>query len=270
MVQVIDFRRLGAADLTACLDLAEDREWPREQRKWGILLDTGAGYGLDAPDGGLAAAGVLTTTGGLASISMVLVAARFGRQGLGRRVMNHLISEAGDAVLSLFATSAGQPLYDALGFEVVGGCLRMSGQLHPDDGPRGVPAPDPSVIYALDKAAYGVDRSVVLDGLLAAASHVHVVESGYAIAIEYEDRTVIGPVVAPDEAGARALIRGLARSLGEVPVRIDPEDHHPGLASWLTSCGLRVGTPSPRMVLGGRALPGDASLRFAVANQALG
>src|SRR5882724_590787 len=42
-------------------------------------------------------------------ISMVLVATRYNRQGLGRRLMTHALAEAGDAVVLLNATDLGQP-----------------------------------------------------------------------------------------------------------------------------------------------------------------
>jgi GNAT superfamily N-acetyltransferase len=55
-------------------------------------------FGLDAPDGkGLAGAVVLTRWGtDLASVGMMLVAARYGRRGLGQALMEHLLRAAGE------------------------------------------------------------------------------------------------------------------------------------------------------------------------------
>ncbi len=53
-------RRLSAADLPACLDLAADRNWPREEHKWRLLFEVSEVYGLDDPAGGLAGTVVLT------------------------------------------------------------------------------------------------------------------------------------------------------------------------------------------------------------------
>lgn len=86
----LPIRALTVDDLHHCADLSEDRGWPREDHKWGLLLAAGHGYGIDAPDGrGLATACVVTHYGPpqagpeLAAIGMVLVAERYARQGLG-------------------------------------------------------------------------------------------------------------------------------------------------------------------------------------------
>ena len=117
----LPIRRLTLRDLTACADLSEDRGWPREEHKWGLLLAAGRGHGVDAPDGGLAAACVVTEYGpreqpSLAAVGMVLVAERHSRQRLGRRLMRHVVEEAGTTPLTLYATPLGRPLYEELGF----------------------------------------------------------------------------------------------------------------------------------------------------------
>ncbi len=81
----LPIRRLTHRDLTACADLSEDRGWPREEHKWGLLLSAGKGYGIDDPDGGLVTACVITEYGpygspSLGAIGMVLVAERHSRQ----------------------------------------------------------------------------------------------------------------------------------------------------------------------------------------------
>src|SRR5579871_4928356 len=90
-------RRLGPADLRRCTALAVDRGWSPEKPKWSMLLAASEVFGLDAPDGkGLAGAVVLTRWGtDLASVGMMLVAARYGRRGLGRMLMEHLLRAAG-------------------------------------------------------------------------------------------------------------------------------------------------------------------------------
>lgn len=87
-----------------------------------MLLAASEVFGVDAPDGrGLAGAVVLTRWGpDYASVGMMLVAARYGRRGLGRALMEHLLAAAGEgATVTLFATEMGRPLYEKLGFEAV-------------------------------------------------------------------------------------------------------------------------------------------------------
>jgi len=112
-------RRLGPGDLRRCVALSIDRGWSPERAKWSLLLAASEVFGVDAPDRrGLAGSVVLTRWGtGLAAVGMMLVAARYERRGLGRTLMEHLLTEAGeDAAVTLFATDQGRPLYEKLGF----------------------------------------------------------------------------------------------------------------------------------------------------------
>ncbi|MBB4686182.1 GNAT family N-acetyltransferase [Amycolatopsis jiangsuensis] len=264
-------RPLGPADLSACLELAAGRGWPRERRKWAILLETGRGFGVDAPDGGLAATAILTTTGPVATVSMVVVAQRYGRQGLGGRVMRHVLAAAGDAVVSLHATETGRPLYESMGFVLDGGCTDHRGRFDGDGGPvsRPIGPADVARVYELDAEAKGFARPQLLDRLLFEAEHVHVTGHGYALGTVHDGITMIGPVVAADEEQARALVRGVALA-ADGNLRLAVDDRAPALSAWCRDRGLAVHGPAPRLVLGGKPLPGKAGMRFSPYSQALG
>jgi GNAT superfamily N-acetyltransferase len=127
-------RRLGPADLKRCVALSLDRGWSPERAKWSLLLAASEVFGVDAPDGrGLAGAVVLTRWGpDLASVGMMLVAARYGRRGLGRALMEHLLAAAGEgAAVTLFATDMGRPLYERLGFAPVRRNVSFLGRFRP-------------------------------------------------------------------------------------------------------------------------------------------
>ncbi|CAM5263035.1 hypothetical protein SALBM311S_12690 [Streptomyces alboniger] len=114
-LSALPIRRLTLRDHSACADLSEDRGWPREEHKWGLLLTAGTGYGIDDPEGGLVAACVVTEYGlqdrpDLGAIGMVLVAERHARQGVGRRLMRHIVSVMGTTPLTLHATPNGRRL----------------------------------------------------------------------------------------------------------------------------------------------------------------
>ncbi len=171
-------RRLGPADLKACLALAVDREWPAEEHKWTLLLEAAEAYGVDDPSGGLAGAVVLGRYGAkLASVGMMLVASQYGRRGLGRRLMSYVLGQAGDASVFLFATSHGRPLYERLGFRTTGWSAAFAGLFQPTpcpasrgrarggkDGPdlvRDARAEDLAAIVRIDRPAFGADRAYI-------------------------------------------------------------------------------------------------------------
>jgi GNAT superfamily N-acetyltransferase len=305
-------RRLGPDDLRHCMHLAVDRGWLPEKAKWSLLLEVSEVFGVDAPDSGdggdggdgggagddggagdgaLAGAVVLTRYGAeLASVGMMLVAARHGRRGLGRALMEHLLAEAGDATVTLVATDLGEPLYDKLGFRTIRRSAAFTGRFRaaPAAGTgtdsrtadnskmRTRPATttaDMASIIDVDKSAFGADRSHLLRRLPAFAEQLLVLETehgitGFAAAWPNHTSTVIGPVVAPGGAAARRLISDLAAGIrGQVRLDLDPD--RPELPAWAVRHGLRPAALNPVMAHGDRNPPGDPGRLFAPISIAL-
>ena len=266
-------RRLGPADLKRCVALSVDRGWSPERSKWSLLLAASEVFGVDAPDGrGLAGAVVLTRwSPDLASVGMMLVAARYGRRGLGRALMEYLLAAAGEnAVVTLFATDMGRPLYEKLGFTPVRrnvsflgrfrptadednskkrGALGRARRLAPSGGPdspglvRPAGRADMPAILAVDRAAFGADRSAIIGRLpgfadrIAVIEHVHGIDGFAAAWRNHVTSTVIGPLVAPDPEAATRLIAELA-ARARTPVRLDLDPDRPELPAWAHGHGL--------------------------------
>jgi GNAT superfamily N-acetyltransferase len=265
-------RRLGADDLRDCAALAVDRGWWPERAKWSLLLAASEAYGVDAPDGqGLAGTVVLTRWGAdRAAIGMMLTASRYGRQGLGRTLMEHALRAAGEGTaVSLFATDAGRPLYEKLGFKPVRRSVAFRGHFHLNSrtgkggksetraGAAGSPGnvrdateADLLAILALDLAAYGADRGRILTRLPGFAERIVVLEAsdgivGYAAAWRTEAYMMIGPLMAPDGGTARRLVTELAGD-STVAVRLDLDPDRPELPGWARARGL---APTERTVM---------------------
>lgn len=249
----LPIRTLNQDDLRSCADLSEDRGWPREDHKWGLLLAAGTGYGIDAPDGrGLAAACVVTRYGDspakpdLAAIGMVLVADRYARQGLGRRLMAHVCDDVLVGVpLTLHATPYGRPLYEELGFDTTGRAEMVRGPFRPEpagDGSavavRPATGEDLSRIVRLDTEVFGTDRTHMITRLPAFADKVLVAENGSGDLIGYAalwpnmDTHVVGPLIARDTATAQALVTALAATTDR-HLRTDVDVRHEELLTWL-------------------------------------
>ncbi|WP_225801156.1 GNAT family N-acetyltransferase [Streptomyces sp. NK15101] len=277
----LPIRRLISEDLLACADLSENRGWPREEHKWGLLLTAGTGYGIDDPDGpGLAACSVVTSYGpGLAAIGMVLVAERYARQGVGRRLMRHVLAEAGDTPLTLYATANGQPLYEQLGFtetsrsEMVRGRFTFAAPA-PDVPVRPATAEDLPAVLRLDHEVFGLDRTHLIARLPAFADHLRVAEedgeiTGFAAAWPNMDTHVIGPLIARDPGTAKALIASLAAATDR-PLRTDIDVRHASLLSWTKENGIDTIATTSVMVRSLPDLPGDWRRRFAPLTVAAG
>ncbi|MEU6677136.1 GNAT family N-acetyltransferase [Streptomyces sp. NPDC046925] len=284
-LSTLPIRRLTLRDLTACADLSQDRGWPREDHKWGLLLSAGTGYGIDDPDGnGLIAACVVTDYGpqerpGLGAIGMVLVAERHARKGLGRRLMQYIVEGAGSTPLTLHATPNGRPLYEQLGFkntgraEMVRGRFTPGGPL-PDVATRPATAEDLSAIVRLDNEVFGLDRTHVLTRLRAFVDQLRVAETngtitGYAGAWPNMETHVIGPLIARDTETAKALIASLAAG-SDRPLRTDIDVRHEELLAWVKERGLEPIAFNAVMTYGIPELPGDWTRRFAPLTVAAG
>jgi GNAT superfamily N-acetyltransferase len=272
-------RRLDRAELPACVALAADRGWAPERRKWGLLFDIGSVWAVDDPAGGLAAMVTLAPYGeSLAAVGMMVVATRHGRRGLGRLLMERVIAEAGDALVTLYATETGRPLYEQVGLAGIGESTRYVGTWTGDalerTRTRLVTSADHAAVRALDLAGFGADRGTTLARLPSFAEEIRVAESGGEL-VGYAARwlngpvATIGPVVAPDASTAAALVAALACGVGG-RVRVDVHDGHGELESYLAQHGLERGSTTTVMTTAGRPLPGDASRRFAPLTVATG
>ncbi|MEV7281841.1 GNAT family N-acetyltransferase [Streptomyces sp. NPDC093111] len=277
----LPIRHLTPADVLACADLSEDRGWEREEHKWGLLLTAGTGYGIDDPSGkGLVTACVVTSYGpGLAAIGMVLVAARHARQGVGRRLMRHVLAEAGDTPVTLYATPNGQPLYEELGFVDVGRSEMLTGRFTFAEPAPALPvrpatAEDLPAVLRLDHEIFGLDRTAMITRLPAFADQLRVAEqdgeiTGFAGLWPNMDTHVIGPLIARDVATAQALVASLAAA-SDRPLRTDVDSRHDSLTTWLKANGLERIMDNAIMIHSLPDLPGDWHRRFAPLTVAAG
>lgn len=248
------------------------------------MLQLGAGVvavdGLEGPVGVGMRWGFGRDTG---TIGMMLVARERQGRGIGRALMTSLIADSGSRALTLNATAEGLGLYEKLGFVPTG--LVRQHQARVAERPvvpaaaatiplrRATPA-DHAALCALDAAAFGADRSALIHGLLASgdawltdgASGA----SGFAIRRPFGRGTLIGPVVAPDEDAAIALVAAAARAAPAGVLRIDILAEATRLGEWLTAAGLPAIDTVTTMLRGDWPAVPTAPRRFGLAFQALG
>jgi GNAT superfamily N-acetyltransferase len=278
---VVASRRLTLADLPACLALAADRDWGREEHKWRLLFEVGEVFGLEDDVGDLVATVVLTRyPPGAAVISMVLVATRLERRGLGTRLMRHVLEQSGPGPVYLYATANGRPLYEKVGFATIDRMTTYVGRLQPAADPAAPvsrPARDDDLpaILALDAAAFGADREQLVARLPAFCERLRVLEhdgqiTGYAGSWRNMETVVIGPAIAADAGGAQTLIADLAAEADGARLRLDVDHRNRELRAWATAHGIPPAFDTSLMVHGGRELPGDRRRLFLPVMQALG
>lgn len=268
----LTLRELAYDDLAACLELATDRGWPAEDRKWGLLLDQGTGYGLVDRSGALLGTTVVTRYAGEhAALSMVLVATDHGGRGLGRRLVEHALENAGCPVVSLHATAQGRPLYEKLGFRSVARLTTHTGRFSSGElsgTTRAALRADLPAVVSADAEVFGADRGELWKDYFRFSDQVRLDGAGgFAATWRNVDGLVVGPVVADAVEGAKTLIGDLAVG-ADGDIRVDT--YRDELGSWLESRGLVERSSVDLMVHGAVDVPGDRARLHAPMMQALG
>ncbi|MEL0254169.1 MAG: GNAT family N-acetyltransferase [Novosphingobium sp.] len=259
-VTKIVLRDMTEDDIPAVADLCFEQQWPHREEDLEKLLAIGGGLVAEA-DG--------KTCG-------TIMSWRFGQSF----AMFGVIIVAGGTVL-VNATDEGIPLYSKLGFVPMANILQHQGiapvqplvELRPGERVRPMGAADAGVLDALYSSATGMDRKAVLDALLADGNAVVLcrehVQTGFAVMRRFGRGWLIGPVVAPDATGAKALIAHWLGTQAGSFCRIDVPEAT-GLGDWLEGVGLPEVGHVTRMAFGPAPVPGDDVAIFGLAAQALG
>ena len=268
---------ISPTDLDAAIELCARVRWPHRPADLRFLLSSGHGRIVrDAGDGRALGVGLWTPYGErVALMGMVIVDPGHQGKGIGRRLVETLIADAGPRVLLLNSTDAGKALYRKLGFRILGGILQRQGanraRLARDASIRDAGPDDRQAIAALDRKAFGAPRGALIERLLddgrAVVSITGGAVRGYAIARAFGLGEVVGPVVASSDDEAIALFRAIA---GRGFTRVDCPSETSIFSAFLEDAGLHVVDKPTRMVLGEWTEPGPAPRIYALAGHALG
>ncbi len=271
-------RPLTRADLADAQAITASFGWPHRVEDWEFMLGLGRGWAA-RQDGSLVGTGLCWTFGETAgALGLVCVARAQQGKGLGRLLLGRLLDALAERQIVVFATEAAVQLYEGLGFRACGRVRQQQGAafqprlmpLRPGQRIRPIGRSDPATLAALDEAATGMDRGPLIGALLNAGTGVVLDQdgtpTGFAVLRRFGIGQVIGPVVAPDPAGAQALIgHFLAANPGQF-IRIDVTEES-GFAPWLRDLGLADAGEVVRMVRGAET---DRLRSFALASQAFG
>lgn len=241
-IQLLSF---APTHLDGALALSRQVNWPHRREDWQMMLGLSEGI-VAIDDRGVVAGTVLLTPFGAdcATINMVIVDAALRGRGFGRKLMEGAIAMAGERPLRLVATSDGLPLYEKFGFVASGTILQHQGSACTIPAPEHVEPATPgdlAAIRALDRAAFGADRTRLIDILESNGQLAVIRRDGavvaYAALRAFGRGEVIGPVIAANADDARALIAHFAAPRAGSFLRIDTTDRA-GLSDFLETLGL--------------------------------
>lgn len=277
----VSLREMRAADLTAAHALSLAVHWPHRLADWQFAFERGAGIVAER-DGELIGTALYWRWGPAhATLGLVIVDPRCQGRRIGLHLMQAVLGQLDGASVLLHATPEGRGLYERLGFVRTGEVRQHQGTALPaplvalGEGWRLRPSDHNDVfsLIQLDARGRGMPREQLIPELLAQADTVVLDHEGqargFAMLRRFGRGLAIGPVVAPDVEGAKALIAHLVGLSAGKFVRIDV-DFDSGLTEWLESLGL-LRVDAPTEMVRGAPLPVSPGARgYALVTQALG
>jgi predicted N-acetyltransferase YhbS len=188
------------------------------------------------------------------------VAAGARRRGAGTALtegcVRHLRERGAQTVL-LYATTAGRPVYERVGF-VSDGVAQAWRDLAPPrgrgrgDGVRAIEPADLPTVLALDAAATGEDRRAVFAAMNGTLTGLVVERAGAVCGSAVRSPWGLGPsIVAADREAGIALLSVLRRVPGS-PLTVSVPDANPAAGRALRAWGFQTINSATRMRLGPR------------------
>ncbi len=277
----VELRAMTEADLEQAHALSRELNWPHRIEDWQFFLEFGQGL-VAVRDGAVVGTAMCWLFGEQAgTLGMVIVAPASQGLGIGRKLMTGVMDILGDRTIMLHATAEGMPLYESLGFVPVGDVLQHQGtafsvplsELLPDERVRPMGQRDMEIIPELDARATGMDRRRLFDTMDKSATGVMLTRAhevaGFALFRKFGRGYVVGPTVAPDVGGAKALISHWLGAHAGMFCRIDITEDS-GLSPWLDELGLQCVGRVTRMIRGTPPARDPALRTFSLVTQALG
>jgi hypothetical protein len=214
------------------------------------------------------------------TVGLLIVSEHCRGRRIGQRLMLGLLGGVDGSVL-LHATPEGRGLYERLGFTTIGEVRQHQGRavqaplvaLAPGVRLRPASRNDAGSLIALDASACGMPRDALMRRLLDIGDTVVLDRDGqaegFAMLRRFGRGQVIGPVIAADVPGAKALISHWVNLCAGKFVRIDV-DFASGLTAWLETLGLRRAGGPATMVRGQPPQRSTDTRLFALVSQAMG
>ena len=274
-------RRMQPEDRDTAVRLTQAEGWPHRREDWDFHCLLGQGWIASTADGAMVGTILWWSYGSAAGAAGLLVVdRRYRGNGIGRRLIEAIIDEAGPRTVQSVATRSGIRVLGALGFRKIGMVQQWQGVPSAIiiEGPTDLilrTADQTSLpsLCELDERAFGAKRFELLASILTQNDGVLAEKDGQLVGfglIRPAGRgMVIGPVVASDESIAKTIVSRLL-TIDASFTRIDIPANANGLAEYLQQSGLILVDQAPVLKLG-EGMSGGQSLRsFAMASQSLG
>lgn len=263
-VTSITVRRMQRSDIDAALSLTRPQNWNQTSGDWQRFLSLEPeGCFVAVLEGRIVATTTTERFGSVGWIGMVTTDPDYRGLGIGRKMLSAAIAylrAAGVRTVKLDATPMGKPLYDRLGFRpeyplqrVVGAGRALTAEgISPYRGETEVL----DGILALDREAYGTDRSEMLRRLVQGWPEVAAVHrtdgriDGFVLGRHGHFYEHLAPLVALGSKAAENLLRWGISAAGDRKVAFDHPLPNEAAAGMAARYGFEPAREFTRMHLG--------------------
>jgi ribosomal protein S18 acetylase RimI-like enzyme len=279
-------RGMLPADLNFAARCTAAEGWLTETRLGfeGFMAHDPAGCFVAEVDGQPVGIGVATCYGQYGFVGELIVIEEMRGRGIGGRLLDHAVGylrRRGVQNVLLDGVARAVPLYERAGFRKICHSLRFSGSVPGGTSPhvRRMQPADLEAVFALDRRAFGADRSFFLKRLLDLYPELcHVLERDGQVAGFIAGRrgsglaVAIGPWVVLPEAGSPGdLLRSLAAQAAGSSLSLGVLETNVQAVETIRSFGLSERPQPPwRMALGPSADLGTSPLAYAIGSPAKG
>ncbi|WP_417267913.1 GNAT family N-acetyltransferase [Celeribacter baekdonensis] len=268
-------------------DLGQVLQWAAAEGWNPGLDDASAFWGADGDgffvaeveDQIVAAISVVNHDADFAFLGLYLCLPAFRGRGIGYALWTEALKHAGTRTVGLDGVAAQEANYAKSGFVKTGSTARFEGGVPVVvlPGLRPMMPQDITAIATLDRLANGYMRPCFLSGwLLGTETRQSVVcekddeITGFATARLCHQGCKIGPVIAPDQQTALALMHSAAQALGASDVIVDVPDLQQDFRQTLIAQGFELTFETARMYRGRPPNPPAVQTLYGIATMELG
>lgn len=273
---------LGLAQRRLLHELTVGVLWPHRDHDLDLFLSLGRGYlATDEIGRPVGSAMYFPMSDDFAMLGMMVTVPRLQARGAGKWLLQRIMADCAGRDLRLSATRSGYRLYAAAGFVPVGMIRQQQGVARAARAPevpglqiREMRPEDTAAVQALDLAAYGAARTEVLAALMQLSTGLVAVRGGkvrgYALHRPFGRGTVIGPVLATDDAMAMQLVAPLITANAGRFTRLDTPVDSDAFAAFLADAGLTGFDTVTEMRIGPQRRGTKGARIYALASHSLG
>ncbi|SHO55990.1 GNAT family N-acetyltransferase [Vibrio quintilis] len=278
-------RPMNEKDIAEAHAMTQALHWPHTRQDWQQIVSVGHSLVMES-GGQIIGTACLVPQGRYASVGLIVISDDFQGRGLGRQIMNDIISYAEPGTdLYLTATEMGKPLYQKIGFAEYAVIEQYQNVVEKQNltllSPqanavvREMNSGEEPILKQMMDASAGMDRNAIGDLVLKTSARTLVIEddgqiTGFAVCRDFGRGVCIGPVIAHSSANALALISHHLMQCDQQFVRLDIVNQYGDIGEQLVSWGLNKVDTVSQMVKGDVPQAEAGLTQFCLVSQAMG